>query len=234
VYSTAQVFLYGLLYSVFIFADRVIAWTGTRGRDDFPPYAFWLNARYELAMDLALIVIVLLAGVVEAFSHRFSSSLVPVEKRVRSGDVEPFVKHFRSMYVRQSLMLAVGGALAVMVAGFVVDVLRTYPDPRLQEGLASETTVRVFWIAAIAYAVLMFALRNVLTLMILMRADLAARAIGISLVVNVTAGYAISRSLHYSGSVYGLLAGCVCLAFLTHRAMRAVLNELDFHYYAGF
>ena len=31
-----------------------------RGREDFPPYPFWLNARYELGMDLALLVVVLM------------------------------------------------------------------------------------------------------------------------------------------------------------------------------
>ncbi len=234
VYSTAQVFLYGLLYSVFIFVDRLVAWTGTRGRDDFPPYPFWLNAPYELAMDLALIVIVLMAGIVEASAQRFSSSLVPGEKAIKSHTPEPFLTRFRKLYGRQSLILIVGGVIAVGVAALVVQAVRAYPDPRLQEGLAAEATMRVFWVAAVSYAIFMFALRNVLTLLILMRAGLAARAMGISLVVNATVGYAISRSVHYSGAVFGLLAGCLCLAVLTHREMRAVLRELDYHYYAGF
>jgi hypothetical protein len=234
VYSTAKVFLYGLLYSVFVFADRLVAWTGSRGRDDFPPYPFWLNAPYELAMDLALIVIVLLAGVVEASSHRFSASLIPVGKQVKSRAAEPFLDHFRSLYNRQSATLAIAGLLAIAVAAVVVRALRAFPDPRLQEGLASETTMRVFWVAAVSYAIFMFALRNVLTLMIVMRAGAAAEAIGISVVVNIIVGYAISRSVHYSGAVFGLLAGCVCLALLTHRAMRAVLRDFDYHSYAGF
>lgn len=234
VYSTSQVFLYGLLYSVFVFTDRLMVWTGTRGRDDFPPYPFWLNAPYELAMDLALIVIVLLAGVVEASTQWFSSRLVPAEKQVKSHATQDFLDRFRSLYNRQSLVLAAAGVVAIAIAALVVRALHAYPDPRLQEGLRAETTGRVFWVAAISYAILMFALRNVLTLLVLMRASLAARAIGISLVVNALTGYAISRSVHYSGAVFGLLAGCICLAVLTHREMRAVLRDLDYHYYAGF
>jgi hypothetical protein len=234
VYSTSQVFLYGLLYSVFVFTDRMVVWTGSRGRDDFPPYPFWLNAPYELAMDLALIVIVLLAGVVEASTQWFSSRLVPAQKQVKSHATAAFLDRFRSLYQRQSLVLAAGGVIAIAVAALVVRALRGYPDPRLQQGLSAETTGRVFWVAAISYAILMFALRNVLTLLVLMRASLAARAIGISLIVNALIGYGISRSVHYSGAVFGLLAGCICLAVLTHREMRAVLRDLDYHYYAGF
>ena len=234
IYSTAQVFLYGFLYSVFIFADRLIAWTGTRGREDFPPYPFWLNARYELAMDLALIVIVLLAGVVEACVQRFSASLVPSQKAVKSHATEPFLRHYRSLFRKQSLLLTAGGVIALGVAVLIVRALHAYPDARLQEGLTAPATLRVFAVAAVSYAIFMYALRNVLALMILMRADLAARAIGISLIVNVLVGYAVSRSMHYSGAVVGLFAGCVCLAVLSQRETRVVLRDLDYHYYAGF
>ena len=234
VYSTARVFLYGLLYSLFIFADRLIAWTGTRGRDDFPPYAFWLNAPYELAMDLALVVIVLLAGVVEATSHRFTATLIPEQKQTKSHDAEGFRRHLRSLYNRQSVVVAAAGVVAVAAAAGLVRLLRQFPDDRLQAGLASATTMRVFAVAAVSYAIFMFALRNVLTLMMLVQPGLAARAIGVSLAVNVIIGYVVSRSLHYSGAVFGLLAGSVCLAVLTHREMRLLLRDLDYHYYAGF
>jgi hypothetical protein len=234
VYSTARVFLYGLLYSLFVFADRLIAWTGMRGRDDFPPYPFWLNAPYELAMDLALVVIVLLAGIVEASSHRFTAKLIPAQKRTRSHDSERFVGELRTLYNRQSVVLAIGGLVALAATAGLVRALREFPDPLLQAGLASDTTMRVVVVAAVSYAIFMFSLRNVLTLMMLMQAGLAARAIGIALVVNVVVGYVVSRSVHFSGAVFGLLAGCICLAVLTHREMRGLLRELDYHYYAGF
>src|SRR3954466_3221958 len=91
VYTSARVFLYGALYSTFMFMDRILAWTATRGREDFPPYPFWMNARYELGMDLALVVIVILAGVIEYSTHRFSVLLIPVQKRIKSTAAGPFV-----------------------------------------------------------------------------------------------------------------------------------------------
>src|SRR5207248_4670605 len=96
VYSTSRYFLYGLLYNLFVFLDRVLAWTTRTGREDFPPYSFWLSARYELGMDLALVVVILLAGVVEASIQTFSSSLVPVQNSLISSDRERFDARIRA------------------------------------------------------------------------------------------------------------------------------------------
>ncbi|MFP5247658.1 MAG: hypothetical protein ACLGH0_13285, partial [Thermoanaerobaculia bacterium] len=91
VYSTSRFFLYGMLYNTFLFADRIIAWTSATGREDFPPYGFWLNVRYELGIDLALLVVMLLSGVVEHAAQRFSEELVPREKHVPSVDANRFL-----------------------------------------------------------------------------------------------------------------------------------------------
>jgi hypothetical protein len=234
VYSTAQVFFYGLLYSAFIFTDRILAWTSTRGREDFPPYPFWLNARYELGMDLGLIVVVLLAGVVEYTTQQFSIRLVDEQKRARSTSASSFLKEFLSFYRRNALVVTLCGVAAVGLASVAAELLRAVPDPQLQESLRSETTIRVFWLAAIAYAIFMLALQSILMLVILARVDLAVRAMAIAFAVNIAAGFVISRSVHYSGSVVGLLAGCIVLAVLGHRSVRRLLGDLDYYYYAAY
>jgi len=234
VYATAPMFVYGFCYSAFVFVDRILAWTASRGREDFPPYPFWLNARYELGMDLALIVVVVLAGVVEYSSHRFTSDLIPHEKNVKSDAFEPFLERFRQFYWRHSAIFAAWAVLAVVVARLASVLLRRYPDPRLQASLNSETAIRVFWIAAISYAIFMFGLRNILILLSLSRTTLAIRAIASALAVNVVVGFVASRAIHYSGAVAGLLAGSLVLAVVAHRELRAVLNDLDYYYYAAY
>lgn len=234
IYATAHVFLYGLLYSAFIFTDRILAWTGSRGREDFPPYPFWLNSRYELGMDLALIVVVLLAGVVEHSAQRFSRRLIPSQKRIKSATIEPFLDEFRAFHRRHSLIFAGSAIVAIAVAALAMNGVARFADPRLLATLRTATTIRVFWLAAISYAIFMFALQNILMLMILSRADIASRAIGIALVVNIAAGFAISRAVHFSGAIAGLLAGSLVLAVMTHQQLRRVLRELDYNYYAAF
>ena len=234
VYTTGEVFLYGLLYSAFIFADRLIAWTATRGREDFPPYPFWLNARYELGMDVALIVVVLLAGIVEYMTQRMSYTLVPAQKGTRTSSAGSFVQRFRSADRRDALLITASAVVSVAVAVIVFDALRAFPDDRLQASLRSTTTVFVFWVAAVSYGVFMIGLQSILAMMALSRADLAVRTLGTGLAVNVATGFLVSRSIHYSMAVAGLLAGSIVVAVLARRRLRSLLAELDYHYYAAY
>jgi hypothetical protein len=234
VYSTSRFFLYGVLYNTFLFADRVIAWTSSVGREDFPPYGFWLNVRYELGMDLALVIVMVLGGVVEYATRRFSETLIPNEKERKSIAADEFLRDQRAAQRRRTLSLAAASVVACIVAVAVAAALRLVPNPRLQVSLAATTTTRVFIVAAVAYVVYMFAVQNMLLLLTLSRVELAARAVAIALAVNVTVGFIASRAIHYSAAVLGLVAGAVTLAILTHRDARRVLGELDYFYYAAY
>jgi hypothetical protein len=234
VYSTSRFFLYGLLYNTFLFADRVIAWTSATGREDFPPYGFWLNVRYELGMDLALVVVMLLSGIVEHATQRFSENLVPREKDVKSIDRTRFLDDAFAENRRRVTGLAIASIVAVAAAVGVALVLRQMPSLPIYEALQTTTTTNVFIVASLAYVAFMFALRNVLMLLTLSRVEMVVRAVAIALTVNVAVGLVCSRAIHYSAAVLGLLLGALVLAGLTGRAMRSVLADLDYHYYAAY
>jgi hypothetical protein len=234
VYGTTKVFLYGLLYSTFVFADRIVAWTTTRGREDFPPYGFWLSARYELGLDFALVVVILLGGVVEYSARRFSERLVPEQKRVSGVALEPFLDSFARFNMRSGMFVTGSAVIACLAAVAVFFAARSLPNEILRANLASTTTMRVFAVAVVGYAVFMFGLRNMLVLLTLARTDTAIRIFGIALLVNVVAGYALSRSVHYSMAVLGFLCGSIVLLVLSRAALRDVLRDLDYYYYASF
>jgi len=234
VYSTSRFFLYGLLYNTFLFADRIIAWTSATGREDFPPYGFWLNVRYELGMDLALIVVMLLSGIVEHATQRFSAELVPREKRVKSVDLPRFLDATRTDHRRRFIALAGASLVAITVTVLVAMMLRTMPSLPIHQALMTTTTTNVFIAATISYVIFMFALQNILILLTLSRVELVVRAVGIALAMNVGVGFVCSRAIHYSSAVFGLLTGAIALAILTARSMRAVLGDLDYHYYSAY
>lgn len=234
VYSTSRHFLYGLLYNAFLFADRVIAWTSATGREDFPPYGFWLNVRYELGMDLALIVVMLLSGIVEHATQRFSETLVPREKRVKTSAAATFIETSSTEHARRSLVLAGAAVIAVVIAILTALLLRRMPSLPIHTVLLAPATMRVFAVATAAYVIFMFALQNVLILLTLSRVDLVVRAAGIALAVNVAVGFLCSRAIHYSAAVFGLLAGAILLAVLASRSMKRVLQDLDYYHYAAF
>jgi hypothetical protein len=234
VYSTSRFFLYGLLYNTFLFADRVIAWTSATGREDFPPYGFWLNVRYELGMDLALIVVMLLSGVVEHATERFSETLIPAEKRIAGADSAQLADLARNDHRRRTWILAAAVLPAVLFAVAVAIALRQMPSLPVHQALLAAKTTRVFALATVAYVIFMFALQNILRLLTLSRVELVVRAVGVSLAVNVAVGFVCSRAIDYSFAVLGLIAGAITLAILTERSMREVLSSLDYHYYSAY
>ena len=246
VYSTSRYFVYGFLFNAFLFADRVIAWTTPVGREDFPPYPFWLSVRYELALDLALIVALVMSGVVEFALERFSEELIPHEKATKfsgaagsqpaeaSGAPQSFIAEQLRMHRRRSIELGVAAVIGLAIAWGVVVLLRDVPNVRLHEALTADVTMRVFAAAAFAYVVFMFAVRNLLLLLTLSRVDEAMRSVAIALGVNVVAGFLCSRALHYAAAVVGLVAGSLVLAFFARRAVRRVLARLDYYYYAAY
>jgi hypothetical protein len=234
VYSTSRFFLYGLLYNTFLFADRIIAWTTSTGREDFPPYGFWLSVRYELGMDMALVVVMLLAGVVEFATQRFSDELDPEQKRTKSIDSDDFVERFQRTRRTHSLLLAVAAIPAVAIAIAIAQNLPRIAPPQLQAALVAKATMNVFAVAIVAYVIFIFALRNILLLLTLSRVEMVVRAVAVALVVDVAVGFIGSRAIHYSAAVLGFLAGAIVLAVMTHRSLTRVIENLDYYFYSSY
>jgi hypothetical protein len=234
VFSTSRYFVYGLLFNAFLFADRLIAWTTPVGRDDFPPYAFWLNVRYELAMDLALVVVIVMGGVAQYAIERFSETLIPSEKRTKSTDRESFVEEQLGAHRRRSLHLAISAVVALALAWLLFTSLQRIANVRLHEALTADVTLRVFVAAAGAYAIFMFAVRNVLLLLTLSRVEAAVRSVAMALAADAVVGFICSRSVGYWAAVAGLVAGAIVMSFVASRATRRVLEQLDYSYYAAY
>jgi hypothetical protein len=232
VFSTSRYFVYGVLFNAFLFADRLIAWTTAVGREDFPPYGFWLNVRYELAMDLALVVVIVMGGVVQYAIERFSEKLIPSEKR--TSRVETFIDDQLRAHRRRSWQLALSAVIALALAWWLVQALHRVPNARFHEALTADVTMRVFAAAAIGYVFFMFAVRNLLLLLTLSRIDDAVRAVAIALVTNVIVGFVFSRAIAYWAAVAGLVAGAIVLSLVAARAARRTLQDLDYSYYAAY
>ncbi|HEX7150922.1 MAG TPA: hypothetical protein VF618_05495 [Thermoanaerobaculia bacterium] len=234
VVSTSRYFVYGVLFNTFLFADRVIAWTTRVGRDDFPPYPFWLNVRYELAMDLALVVVIVMGGVVSYAIERFSEKLIPHEKRTPSSDVETFVHEHFEAHRRRSFQLGIGAVIGLGLAWLLFVSLQQVDNVRLHEALTSPVTIRVFIAAALGYTIFMFAARNVLLLLTLSRIDSAVRCVAYALVADVVVGFICSRAIGYWAAVAGVVAGAIVMCIVAARETRRTLEQLDYSYYAAY
>ncbi len=72
--SVAPYFLFGLLYFVLIFGDRIIAWTG---RTDFRQTFIWFQTDYEVGINWALLGLLPALGALEYIIYRFSGFVKP-------------------------------------------------------------------------------------------------------------------------------------------------------------
>jgi len=234
VFSTSRYFVYGLLFNAFLFTDRVIAWTTPVGREDFPPYGFWLNVRYELAMDLALVVVIVMGGLVQYAIERFSEKLVPQEKQIKHDDKRSFVAGQLRAHRRRSWQLAASAAISLVLAWALVQALQQFPNVQFRDALAATVTMRVFVAAAIGYVFFMFGVRNLLLLLTLSRVDAAVRTLALALITNIAVGFVASRAIAYWSAVAGLVAGAIVLSFFAARAARLTLEDLDYSYYAAY
>jgi hypothetical protein len=234
IFSTSRYFFYGTLFNAFLVADRVIAWTTPVGREDFPPYGFWLNVRYELAMDVALVVLIVMGGVVHYAIERFSEKLIPHEKRIIHAETERFVAEQLRGHRLRSWQLALAAVIGLLLTYALTMALRGVPNARFQEALDSDVTIRVLPVAAVAYVFFMFAVRNLLLLLTLSHIEAAVRAMAVALATDVAVGFICSRAIAYWAAVLGLLAGAIVLSILAARATRRALDELDYAYYAAY
>lgn len=234
VVSTSRYFVYGLLFNTFLFADRVIAWTTPVGRDDFPPYPFWLNVRYELAMDLALVVVIVMGGMVQYAIERFSERLIPDEKQLKSTDRETFIHDQLDAHRRRSFQLGIAAVVALALTWLLFTALHGLDNVRFQETLTSPITLRVLIAAAAGYVLFMFAVRNLLLLLTLSRVDAAVRSVAYALAADVAAGFVCSRAIGYWAAVAGVVAGSIVMCIVAARETRRVLEELDYSYYAAY
>lgn len=231
IYGTVPYFIYGVLYFLLLFADRIIGWSTD------PPhgYLFYFSRQYELGLDWALISLVLTVAVLEYTIHEFSSVVQPIQRRFTSASLRAHNRAFVLFYVRQVLLFA----LVAVVSGVgVYWAMRWLGAPgRLPRigGLFSDwTTVHVFFVGVVAYTLLALGLMNAVILFFLSRPRAALIGLVVGLAAGVAVGYAASRAEDAWFSAFGLLTGTGAFALCTMVAGIRAVRNMDYYYYSAY
>jgi hypothetical protein len=231
-YSTGPYFAYGMCYFAFLFLDRVVAWSTA---EEPLPFAIWFRTPYELGLDWALLSLVLTIALLEYTINEFSAIIIPVQKRFTAFERDDHNRYFRKFYRRQLAML---GALSVFSAWLtyvaVLSLRRFDSIKQARDFFASDTTFQVYWVGALGYALLVWALMNGVFFFCLSRPWLVLRAIVPAILVDVGVGFVASRVGSYWLAAFGLAAGALVFGLLTSRAMTRVLDRLDYFYYSAY
>lgn len=232
-YTNYRYFIYGLSYFLFLFLDRILAWSAGELP---PPYIIWFNTPYELGMDWALITLVLSIAVLEYSVHAFSEALLPLQEKTSFSQLEKINTYFNRLYSRHLLLLTGVGVISIFLTYYSVKSLIVFQDsvPEVRDFFMNIMTEKVFWIASISYLFLNIGLFHSLFFFTLSKPAYAMYSILSGLMVNLFIGYMCSRILGLEYATLGLLAGAVVFAVVSGVIAQRFFKRLDYFYYSAF
>lgn len=221
-------FIYGFLYFLFLFSDRVMAWSANT---DYMPFLFWFRGDYELGLDLALIVLILPMGLVEAVVTDLMVNLEANQKNHRIYEISVLRHLYRNLYLKRLFwVLTVSGINSL---GLYFVITRYNGGLLSRELLANPVTHSVFVIALVAYSLLSAALMNVLILFCFSQPAMVHRPVFLASSANLICGFLLSRWFHYSFAVWGLLIGALIFAVISSLQVRRLFLHLDYYLYTS-
>ncbi|WP_138429705.1 exopolysaccharide Pel transporter PelG [Fodinibius saliphilus] len=232
-YINYRYFIYGFGYFLFLFLDRILAWSAGPPP---PPYIIWFNTPYELGMDWALLTLVLSVAVLEYSVEAFSKFLVPLQKKAKFSELESFNKYYKRFYFRQIILLLLVSAISIALTYYSVISLKSFGNeiPEIRDFFANPMTTKVFWIASISYVFLNIGLLHTLFFFTLHKPKYSMCSILAAVVVNIFVGYLCSRIIALEYAVFGLLGGSICFAIISGLIAKRFFQNLDYYYYSAF
>jgi hypothetical protein len=228
-YSVAPYFAYGLVYFSFLFADRIMAWTG---RADYRQYFFWFQADYEVGLNWALLSLLFSLGVLEFTVYRLGE-LVPFLSQTHSVlRTKKFTGEITSFYRRSVIAYIIAALVGTILAYLIVQFL--VPHVQLLDTLLNDTSVKVFIVASISYLLVVWGLLNNVFLFSFSRPAFALKAAAAALVVDLIVGFLLSRIFEYWFAVFGLLAGAIVFWAISTYYATKMFRNLDYYSYSAF
>lgn len=224
--------VYGLGYFGFLFLDRVLAWTAP-GRP--LPMPVWFHTPYELGMDWALISLLLPMAYLEHVVHEFGPRIMREQDQMRYDEV---VRHRSSMmrfgFVSLSVVVTLS-LLSVVGTYYAVQALRAFEEVKeIRDFFASDITQWVFWVAAVGYQLLTWALMVGLLFFTLARQETVVRAMWVCLTIGLVVGYSASRILGPEWAVLGFAVGALYFAVTMGIAGFRLSRRIDYFYYSAY
>jgi hypothetical protein len=229
-YQNYKYFFYGTAVYIFIFIDRILAWTSdTEGK---LPLIVYFEKDYELGMDLAILVFLLMTGVLEYSIVLFTKFLDIGQKTTSFNSPEKFNKQFIKMYWHAVLLLIFTCILISILIYYIITASWGYKG-QFDQSLDA-ISIRVCVIAGIGYFFLAWGMLNSLYMFTLGRPNIPVKGIMIACIINIVVGFILSRFVSYEFSVIGMLCGSVFYAYYTFVENRKFFNNLDYYYYAAY
>jgi hypothetical protein len=221
-------FFYGMFLYIFIFIDRILAWSTATDI----PFVVYFEKNYEIGMDIAIIIFLLLSGVLEYSIASFTRFIDISQKITDHKTPKDYNNELYKMYKQQIVILLISSVMAFVFIYFIINAPWGFKS-LFNENLM-ELSVKVSVIGGIGYVLLAWGMLNSLYLFTLGQAKIPLKAILYACATNLTVGFVLSRFIAYEYSVVGMLCGAIVFVVFTLKANVSFLKNLDYHYYAAY
>lgn len=229
VYKNYNYFIYGTFIYIFIFIDRLVAWsTSVKPL----PFIIFYERNYEIGMDIAILVFFLLAGIMEYNIAVFAKFLNILVKTTSLNSIEQFNKNFYTNYVKQIILLLVTSVIIFILIYIIIEHPKGY-QAYFDESL-NNISKEVSKIGSVGYLFLTWGMLNSLYLFSLNQPKIPVKAITISIIVNLIVGILLSRTVVYYYSSIGMLVGSFVFMIITLIECRKYFKNLDYYYNASY
>jgi hypothetical protein len=230
-YHNYKYFLYGIFVYVFIFTDRILAWSCPQGEGPLP-FIVLFEKNYELGMDMAILMFLLLAGVLEFSIASFTRFLDITQRITAYNTPEFFNKQLKKMYWQHIGFLFLTATCVFVLIYYMMYASWGYSGQFNEELLG--ISIKVCVLGAIGYLLLAWGMLNTLYLFTLGQPAKPLTAIMTGCLVNLLVGFILSRFISYEYSVLGMVFGAAVFMLMTLRANMKFFNNLDYYYYAAY
>jgi len=229
-YSLYPYFLYGFFYFCFQVIDRIVAWSATPGT----PYVIWFNVPYELGLDWALIVLVFMMGLTEISIVEFIHKINEKVKKLSYNEVEKFNNYVYNFYKKFNTGFFMFSILVFTLTFLVVVGASKIINNEFLKVFVRSPTIYIFFVASVAYILLVNALMNILFMFALSRHRVPVRFIQYAVLADIIIGMIFSRAFGYPYAVIGLLSGAIIFWYGTYNYTNNLFKNLDYYYYSAY
>lgn len=226
-YSTLPYFLYGLLYYLFIFGDKmVIRWFN----NPTIQAVVGIKGDYEIGISwgivTALVPIILIEGTVSAYINK----LITLKKQYNIKDRENFInQNLKDFCILNICLIIFNTVFSCITMSVVMNILLKYHiiwGPYL-----SSETYMIFTFASCGYMLIATGLFNNLILMYFVQHRYLTKVLAISFGINTLGSFVLSGLLGYHFAVFGFFASCIVFYFLSYFYCIKVFENIDYHLY---
>ncbi len=224
----APYFLYGLMYYIMVFIDRVIAWSANAR--DILESVIRIKGEYELGMNWGILAVLISTLFMEIYVKKFINNVFQAKKEFKITEHEGFIKTNIMQFLNYTTVFFILSILGTVISIEIINGVISHYNIELS-AYFSGVSEMTFKVSIIGYLLIGAGLLNNIYLLYFSQGLLILKALSVSIGANIAVGFIFSRMFDYYFAVFGFLAGAVSFFAVSLYYTYKVINSLDYYFY---